>query len=201
MTDDRDKVLAAFGGKKGLIDSGIPSVIFLIVFNIYDDLSLALKASIAISIITTIVRLVKRDTLQHALSGFIGVLICAWIANRTGNAADVYAPKLLINLVYGSAYVIANLIGWPIIGIMLGPILGENFLWRNNERRKRAYIRAGWIWVALFALRLIVQYPIYKSGNVNLLGTVNLVMGYPLFILAGYATWLLIRDVPLAHKA
>lgn len=201
MTDDRDKVLAAFGGKKGLIDSGIPSVIFLIVFNIYDDLSLALKASIAISIITTIVRLVKRDTLQHALSGFIGVLICAWIANRTGNAADVYAPKLLINLVYGSAYLIANLIGWPIIGIMLGPILGENFLWRNNERRKRAYIRAGWIWVALFALRLIVQYPIYKSGNVNLLGTVNLVMGYPLFILAGYATWLLIRDVPLAHKA
>lgn len=201
MTEDRDKVLAAFGGKKGLIDSGIPSIVFLLVFNIYDDLSLALKASIAISIITTIIRLVKRDTLQHALSGFVGVLICAWIANRTGNAADVYAPKLLINLVYGSAYLIANLIGWPIIGIMLGPILGENFLWRNNERRKRAYIRAGWVWVALFAVRLIVQYPIYKSGNVNLLGTVNLVMGYPLFILAGYATWLLIRDVPLAHKA
>ena len=28
--DDRDKVVNALGGKKGLIDSGIPSIIFLV---------------------------------------------------------------------------------------------------------------------------------------------------------------------------
>lgn len=194
--EDRDKVLAAFGGKKGLIDSGVPSVIFLVVLNISDELNTALFASIAISAILTIVRLARRDTIQHAMSGFIGVLICAWFANRTGNASDVYLPKLLTNLGYGTVYLIANLAGWPILGLMLGPILGENLMWRKVPERKRAYIRASWLWVGMFFTRIAVQYPIYRSGNVNLLGTVNLAMGYPLFIATAYGSWLILKSAP-----
>ena len=194
--EDRDKVISAFGGKKGLIDSGIPSVIFLVIFNVTKNLQSALIASIAISALLTVIRLARRDTLQHALSGFIGVLICAWFANRTGNATDLYVPKLLTNLGYGSVYLIANLVGWPVLGLMLGPILGENLSWRNHPERKRAYVQASWLWVAMFFTRIAVQYPIYRSGNVNLLGTVNLAMGYPFFIATAYGSWLIIRRVP-----
>ena len=194
--EDREKVLAAFGGKKGLIDSGIPSVIFLVVLNVTDRLNTALFASIAISAILTIIRLAKRDTIQHSLSGFIGVLICAWFANRTGNASDVYLPKLLTNLGYGTVYLIANLVGWPVMGLVLGPILGENLLWRNHPERKRAYIMASWLWFAMFFTRIAVQYPIYRSGNVNLLGTVNLAMGYPLFIATAYGSWMILKNAP-----
>ena len=193
---DKDKVLGAFGGKKGLIDSGIPSIIFLVTFNIRKDLQEALIASIAVSAVLTIIRLIMRDTVQHAISGFIGILICAWFANRTGNPSDLYIPKLLTNLGYGTLYLVANLVGWPILGLMLGPILGENLLWRNHPERKRAYIQAGWLWVAMFFTRIAVQYPIYKSGNLNLLGTVNLAMGYPLFIATAYGSWLILRRVP-----
>jgi hypothetical protein len=200
--EDRDKVLSAFGGTKGLIDSGVPSIIFLIVFNVEHVLKTALIASLIVSAALTIVRLAMRDTLQHAISGFIGSLICAWFANRTGNASDLYIPKLLTNLGYGSVYLIANLAGWPILGLLLGPILGENLLWRNHPERKKAYMRASWLWVGLFFTRIAVQYPIYKSGNVNLLGTVNLAMGYPLFIATGYGSWLILKDVPTvkAHE-
>ena len=194
--DDREKVLAAFGGKKGLIDSGIPSVIFLVVFNITDHLHSALFASIAVSALLTIIRLARRDTIQHALSGFVGVLICAWFANRTGNASDVYLPKLLTNLGYGTVYLIANLAGWPVLGLMLGPILGENLTWRNHPQRKRAYLLASWLWVGMFFTRIAVQYPIYRSGNVNLLGTVNLAMGYPLFIATAYGSWQILKNAP-----
>ena len=194
--EDRDKVLAAFGGKKGLIDSGIPAVIFLIVFNVTDRLNSALFASIAISAILTIIRLARRDTIEHAVSGFIGVLICAWFANRTGNASDLYIPKLLTNLGYGTLYLVGNLVGWPILGLMLGPILGENLKWRNHPERKRAYTLASWLWVAMFFTRIAVQYPIYRSGNVNLLGTVNLAMGYPLFIATAYGSWMLLKNAP-----
>ncbi|WP_223298121.1 DUF3159 domain-containing protein [Candidatus Planktophila versatilis] len=194
--EDRDKVISAFGGKKGLIDSGIPAVIFLVIFNVTKDLQSALIASISISALLTVIRLARRDTLQHALSGFIGVLICAWFANRTGNASDLYVPKLLTNLGYGSVYLIANLVGWPVLGLMLGPILGENLSWRNHPERKRAYVQASWLWVAMFFTRIAVQYPIYRSGNVNLLGTVNLAMGYPFFFATAYGSWLIIRRVP-----
>jgi hypothetical protein len=195
--DDRQKVLSAFGGKKGLIDSGIPSVIFLVVFNLRDDLQDALYASVGVSILLTLIRLISRDTVQHAFSGLIGALICAWFANRTGNPSDLFVPKLLTNLGYGTVYLIANLAGWPILGLMLGPILGENLLWRNDPARKKAYLRASWIWVAMFFTRIAVQYPIYKSGNVNLLGTVNLAMGYPLFIATAYASWMILKSVPI----
>lgn len=194
--NDKDKVLSAFGGKKGLIDSGVPSIVFLITFNINKDLQSALIAAIAISALLTIIRLAMRDTIQHAISGFVGILICAWFANRTGNPSDLYIPKLLTNLGYGMLYLLGNLAGWPILGLMLGPILGENLLWRNHPERKRAYIQAGWLWVAMFFTRIAVQYPIYKSGNLNLLGTVNLAMGYPLFIATAYGSWLIIRRVP-----
>lgn len=199
---DRQKVLSAFGGKKGLIDSGIPSVIFLVIFNLRDDLQEALYASVAVSIVLTLIRLIARDTVQHAFSGLIGALICAWFANRTGNPSDLYIPKLLTNVAYGTVYLIANLAGWPILGVMLGPILGENLLWRNDPARKKAYLRASWIWVAMFFTRIVVQYPIYKSGNVNLLGTVNLAMGYPLFIATAYASWMILKTVPItkAHQ-
>ena len=199
--EDKAKVLAAFGGKKGLIDSGIPSVIFLVVFNVTDELQSALIASVAVSALLTIIRLAMRETIQHAVSGLIGSLICAWFANRTGNASDLYLPKLFTNLGYGSVYLIANLAGWPILGLLLGPILGENLQWRKDPARARAYKRASWLWVGMFFIRIVVQYPIYRSGNVNLLGTVNLAMGYPLFLATAYGSWMILKSVPTTKIA
>ena len=198
--NDRDKVVNALGGKKGLIDSGLPSVLFLIVFNIADNLRTALYAAVITSALLTILRLIKKDTIQHVISGFIGVAFCAYLANRTGNATDFFLPKFLTNLVYGTVYLIGNVAGWPILGLVLGPILGEYLLWRKNPERKKAYIRAGWLWVAMFYLRLLVQVPIYLSGpeNLNLLGSVNLAMGYPLFAAAAWGSWLIIKKVPSA---
>lgn len=53
----------------------------------------------------------------------------------------------------------------------------------------------------MFFSRIAVQYPIYKSGNVNLLGTVNLAMGYPLFFAAAYFTWAIIKAEPPTDRS
>ena len=198
---DKETVIKALGGKKGLIDSGLPAVVFLVTFNLRNNLREAIVAALSLSICLAIVRLAKKDTIQHSISGILGVLICAYFANRSGNASDFYIQKLLTNLAYGSAYLIANLVGWPLLGIVLGPLLGENFEWRKNPERKKVYTRASWIWVAMFFSRIAVQYPIYRSGNVNLLGTVNLAMGYPLFFAAAYGSWLVIKTAPPVIKS
>ena len=199
--EDRDKVINALGGKKGLIDSGVPAVVFLIVFNLTKELNTAIWAALSLSMTLAIIRLIMKDTIQHSVSGVIGVLICAYFANRSGNAIDFYWPKLLVNLGYGTAYLIANLVGWPILGLVLGPLLGENVTWRNNPARKKMYIKASWIWVAMFFTRFAVQFPIYLSKDVNLLGTVNLAMGYPLFFAAAYGSWLVIKTAPPVIKS
>ena len=199
--EDRDKVINALGGKKGLIDSGVPAVVFLIAFNVTKEVNTAIVAALSLSMVLAIVRLIMKDTIQHSVSGVFGVLICAYFANRSGNATDFYIPKLLTNLGYGTVYLIANLVGWPILGLVLGPLLGENLTWRKNPARKKMYIKASWIWVAMFFSRIAVQYPIYKSGNVNVLGTVNLAMGYPLFFAAAYFTWMVIKSHPPVERS
>ncbi|MEY3904574.1 MAG: hypothetical protein RIT08_490 [Actinomycetota bacterium] len=196
-SEDKDKVLNALGGKKGLVDSGLPSLVFLIVFNLSGkNITSAIYAAIGLSIVLTFIRIVKRETVQHAFSGLIGVGVCAFIARRSGNAADFYLPGLWINAGYALLYALTNLFKWPLLGVVLGPILGENLLWRKDPARLKAYTKAGWLWVGMFAARLIVQYPLYQSGNVNLLGTARLLMGYPLFILTAWGTWLILRNTP-----
>ena len=194
--EDQAKILGALGGTRGLLDSGLPSLVFLIAFYVSHNLNKSAIVSIALSVLFAIARLVKRETLQHAISGVIGVAFCALLARHTGKAADFYLPGLIINVVYGVVYSVSNLVGWPVLGLVLGPVLGENLAWAKDPARKNAYRRAGWLWVGLFVSRLIVQYPLYKTNHINWLGTARLVMGTPLFLVVGWGTWLILRKVP-----
>jgi hypothetical protein len=198
--EDRDRIVNALGGKKGLFDSGIPALVFLIIFNIRDNVRDAAFVALALSALITVIRLIKREKLQNAISGVVGVLICYLLVRSTGRAEDFYLPGLFINAGYGALYLLTNLAGWPIIGVVLGPLLGEDFHWRKVPERKRVYLLAGWLWVGLFLSRLAVQLPLYLAGNVNALGLARLIMGYPLFIACAWATWLVIKQVPVAKK-
>ena len=201
MSAERDRIVNALGGTRGLIDNGVPSIIFLILFNIKHELKSAIYAAIISSAILAIWRLVKRDTLQHAVSGFIGILICAWFAKQGGQAKDYYIPSFIKNSAYALLYASGNLIGWPILGIVIGPIIGENLEWRKVPERKRVYTLAGWIWVGMFLLRLAIMYPLYQANQLNALGIASIALGYPLFLLTIWWTWLIIKSVPSVKPA
>ena len=196
MSQERDQIFKAMGGTRGLIDNGLPSILFLVVFNIQHQLKEAIYAAIALSAVLAILRLIKRDTLQHAISGFIGILISAWFASKGGQAKDYYIPSFIKNSVYAAAYTIGNLIGWPLLGVVIGPIIGENMEWRKVAARKRVYVMAGWVWVGMFLLRLAIMYPLYRADQLNALGIASIVLGYPLFLLVIWWTWLIIKTVP-----
>lgn len=193
---DKAKIVNALGGTKGLIDSGLPALVFLVSFNFTKDVTQSSYYALALSLVLTLLRLVKRETIQHAISGVIGVAVCAWLANRSGKAEDFYLPGLWTNAIYGAAYLVSIIVRWPVIGLVIGPLLEENLRWRKDPARTRVYIKATWLWVAMFAIRLIVQYPLYLSGNVNVLGAARLIMGYPLFIATAWLTWIVIKSGP-----
>jgi hypothetical protein len=194
--EDSKSILKALGGTRGLLDSGLPALIFLVVFTSTHKLNGAIYGALIMAAVLALIRIVRKDTLQHALSGLIGVAVAAIFSRSTGRAQDFYLPGLIINVVYGTVYAVANLAGWPLLGLVLGPITGEGTQWRTNRRRKSAYIRAGWIWALLFGSRLAVQYPLYRAGAVTQLGIARVLMGWPLFLLAGWLTYLILRAVP-----
>ena len=145
--EDKAKIMAAMGGKKGLLDSGLPALVFLVAFNFTKDVAQSSYAALGLSLILTAIRLARRETIQHTISGVIGVAICAWLSNRSGKAEDFYLPGLWTNAIYGAAYLVSIIVRWPVIGLFLGPLLEENFRWRKDPARTKVYAKATWIWV------------------------------------------------------
>ncbi len=84
-------------------------------------------------------------------------------------------------------------VGWPLVGLVVGLLRGEGTAWRADRFARTRATWATWAWVAMFALRLAVQVPLYLGASVAWLGTARLVMGVPLWALTLWVTWLLVR--------
>ena len=194
--EDRAKIIAALGGTRGLIDSGVPSILFLVIFNFGHHLHPAIYASVALSVLLTIYRLIRKESLQHALSGLFGIAICALFAGQSGKASAFYLPSIYKNIFFLIIYGGANLIRYPLLGLVIGPILGENLEWRKHPARKKVYTQAGWLWAGMFALRIAIQYPLYLANKLNALGVANFFLGYPLYLAVLWGTWQILRRVP-----
>jgi hypothetical protein len=185
-----------------LIDSGLPTVVFVTVYALNGrQLSSALVAALATGAVLAVLRLVRRDTVQNVVAGFVAVGVAAWFANRTGQAADFFVPGLLINGAYALAYLVSIVVRWPLLGVLVGLATGEGMGWRQVPYLLRAYTVASWFWVAMFTLRLAVQLPLYLTDSVVALGVARVAMGWPLFLLCLWLSWLVIKKARTQQQA
>ncbi len=191
-------ILKSAGGVQGIAESIVPGLVFLIAFMVTRDLPASLIASLAAAGVFTVVRLVQRRPLTQALAGIAGVAISAWLANTTGKAEDFYVLGFYTNIAYIVGMVLSILLKWPIAGLLFGFVRNEGFEWRKNPERLRAYAIGTWVVIAVLALRLVVQVPLYFLGEPGLaaLATMRLIMGAPLYILGLWIAWLLTRPAP-----
>lgn len=191
--DGRVDVLASVGGVRGLVEALAPGLVFLGVFIGTQSLNPALIAAIAVGVVLLAVRLVRRQQVMSAVSGLVGILVCAVFARVGGEARDYYVPGFYINAAYAAGLLVSIGVRWPIGGLVFGFLHGEGIGWRENRGRLRVYTAATWILVGLFLLRLAVQLPLYFANDVTLLGTARLVMGVPLYIGALVLAWVITR--------
>jgi Protein of unknown function (DUF3159) len=202
-------VSEAVGGPRGVVEAILPGLLFVGGFTLTRDLTPSLVAALVASGLLVVARVLARGTVRPAVAGLVGVGVCAIFAAHSGEAADFYLPGLLVNVGYATVYALSTLrfprIGpvpawgpFPVIGLLVGPLVGEGLSWRGDPRRLRAYRRVTWMWVAMFLLRLAVQLPLYAAGMVGALGAARLAMGLPLFALTAWLSWLVLRSVPTA---
>ena len=200
--DDRFRPATALG-PGAFLDAGLPLLLFTVVYAVGDrDLTVAVWWALATGAVLAGVRIIRRDPLQNVVAGFLGLGVAAFLALRTGRAEDVFLPGLLINVTYGLAYLVSILVRWPLLGIFVGLVTGQGMSWRDDPALVRAYAKASALWVAMFAIRLAVQVPLYLSGEAQLgwLATARLAMGWPLFLLVAYLSYVIVRPVYQAHQ-
>jgi hypothetical protein len=194
--DQKEEInlLDELGGPQGIADSSIPGLVFVIAYTVSGQkLELAAGVAVGIALLIALIRLVRGERARYAASGFFGVALAAFIATRTGKAEDFFLPGLLFNAGYSLAYAISIAIRWPLMGVFIGPLIGEGMTWREDPERVKLFNKISWLWVGTFLLRLAVQLPLYLSGALVALGIAKTAMGLPIFALAIYLSYLMLK--------
>lgn len=196
--------LRLLGGVRGALESIVPPLVFVGVYlglggSPEEDLTWAIIVSLALALGFTIWRLLERKHPARALGSVLLVLISAYIASRTGSAADFFWPRVLLNAASALAFIVANLAGWPLIGVILGPLVGTRMRWRSDPVLMRAYRRASWPWALLNALRAVLLAVFIDGDNLWALAASGAVF-YGLTVLTIIASWWIIRrSLPADH--
>ncbi len=179
------------GGPMGMVDSGLPVVVFVLV-NALSSLGWAIGAAVTAGLAIAVVRLVRKKPVTQAIAGLFGVALAAFIAHRTGSAKGFFLVGIWTYVAYGSVLAISILVRWPLIGVLWESLNGRGTTWRSDRRSVRRYDLATMVWLAVFGLRFAVQHALYDSNQVGWLATARLLMGYPLYLLAVLATVLIV---------
>ncbi len=191
----KQSVLSAVGGWLGIVDAILPSTVFVTVFTITKQLVPSVVTAAIVSLTLLAVQVVRKRPIANALVGAAGIAIAAYLPLREGGQpADYFLQGFFTNSVYLLVIFISWVVRWPIIGVLVGLLTGRGSHWRKNRAQMRRFSGATLIWVGLFAGRLLVQVPLYFTGNIEALGIARVSMGVPLYAICIWLTWLTIRS-------
>lgn len=192
-------LLEQMGGIPGLIYSSLPVLVFVPVSSFF-GLVPAISAALVVAALILVWRLARRETLQPAVSGFIGVGISALIAYIVGASKGYFLLGIWSSLLYAAVFAVSVLIRRPVVGYVWGWVNGHGNDWRRVRRAVFAFDLATVTWVLVFGARYVVQSYLYDADKTGLLGAARIAMGWPLTAVAALATYMAIRAAQRALR-
>lgn len=193
IKDDSALLASALGGWSGVIDAGLPFVVFTTAYLVTDrNLETTLYAAVGTAAVLALLRLVRRQSLQQVFSGLIGIGIAAFLAQRTGNADNFFLPGIITNAVYASVCLVSIAIHKPLLGYVIEAMRGRDMSWVKDPAAHRLFSTITWLWALIFGVRVAIMFPLYLLGQTAALGTLKVLLGYPLFALGIFVTFKLL---------
>ncbi len=193
-------VLDQMGGISGLIYSSLPVVAFVPASQFF-GLTVAIAAALGVAAVILVWRLVRRESTQPAISGFIGVGVCALIAYVMGESKGYFLLGIWSSLVWAAVFALSVLVRRPVVGYIWGWVNGHDRGWRRVRKAVLVFDVATIVWVLVFASRFVVQQHLYDADQTGWLGVARIAMGWPLTAVAALVTYLAIRAAQRAIHA
>jgi hypothetical protein len=185
-----EQVSQQLGGVRGLIESSIPVVMFVLAnviggwIHVPDKLKVAVVVSVATALMIAVFRLSRRQPIRHAINGLFGIALGAWLALRSGDERDFYLPGILLAVGYGVALIASVLVKRPLVGWIWSVVMaGGSSQWRSEPKLVRTF---GWLtllWAAIYLVKAGIQAVLYSADMATMLGVVRIVLGYPPYLL------------------
>ncbi|WP_036507831.1 DUF3159 domain-containing protein [Nocardioides sp. URHA0020] len=208
----RAQMSKALGGRRGMFEAAVPTLVFTVLWLTTKDLRVALTVSIASALLLLVLRLVQRSSVQFVLNALFGIGIGALFvqisASRGGSSDDQALAYFLPGIIYNAGYSVllaaTCLVGWPLVGFMVGSVTGDATAWHRDKQIVRLCTLLTWLLTVPCLIRVVVQTPIWlagKSGSIEAdsavaaLGILKIAMGWPLQLAALAAmVWVLSRN-------
>ncbi|MDF3336919.1 DUF3159 domain-containing protein [Mycolicibacterium septicum] len=174
-------LLERVGGVSGLVYASLPTFAYVIA-NAIAGLDAAVVISVGVSVGLIVFRLLRKQPIQPAVSGLLGVVVAALIAYYTGSAEDYFLPGIWLSLAMAAVFVVSVLVRRPLVGVIWNLLrsAGPDRSWRADTVALHAFDVATLAFVALFSARFVVQQWLYDGGFTGWLAFARIAMGYPL---------------------
>ena len=117
----------ALGGPRGLVDGGLPPLVFVAVNAVAGAqttrlaaLVAAVGAAAATGLGIVALRLIRKEPLRQALGGLAGLTVAVLFAAGSGEARGFFLPGILVDAAYGLVFAGSALLGYPLVGTLYG---------------------------------------------------------------------------------
>jgi hypothetical protein len=187
-----ERVMAQLGGVSGMIYSSLPVLVFVGTSRLL-GLAAAVGAALGIATLILLWRLIRRESAQPAVSGLIGVVVCALIAYMLGQSKGYFLLGIWTSLLWAAVFAVSILIRRPVVGYIWSWLGGHDRAWRDVRRAVYAFDIATLTWVLVFGARFVVQRVLYESDHTGWLVVARIAMGWPLTAASALVTYLAIR--------
>ncbi len=208
----RRQMAASLGGRMGMVEAGIPGLVFTVLWLLTKDVKVALVSGGVVVGLFAVNRIVRRQSLQYVanatFSMLIGWLFIRWAASSGGSEQDQALAFFLPGILWSGAYTIALALScltrWPMIGFLVGGDNEDPFKWRRNPQVVDLCVRLTWVFSAPGAIGVLLQGPIWFLGKtevisagaaVAIIAVLRLGLGWALRIGSwGTMIWMLARN-------
>ncbi|MGI9062420.1 MAG: DUF3159 domain-containing protein [Pseudonocardiaceae bacterium] len=196
-----DSLTRLLGGRRSALDTTAPAVAFGLGWGLAGrSVAWGAGAALVAGVVAAVLRWRSGGRPVAALLGLLGVAVAVLVALRTGRAEDFFLTQLLSNVASALLWTVSILVRRPLLGLVVGGVLGQRTAWRRDRALLRAYGLASWVWVAQYAVRIAVFVPLYLAGEVAGLVAARVALSWPLVALCvAVSGVVLVRALPEGH--
>jgi len=187
-----EQISEQLGGVRGLIESSVPVLAFVVLNVLLGEAGLdlgkktalywAIGGSVGSALAIGVYRLTRKQPIRHAVNGLFGIAIGAFLAWRTGDAKNFYLPGILLTLGQVVLLIGSVVVRRPIIGYVWGVLAnGGKHDWFDNPRLFRTFQWLTLVWAASLFIRAGVQGWLYLADQANAIGVVRILISWPIY--------------------
>jgi Protein of unknown function (DUF3159) len=197
LTQKSLSLFSAIGGWRTVAEGVASRALFLVVYLLTGNVLTSALITVGGVFVFAVVRLCTGSKVWQPAFGLIVVGVSALMAGSSGQAINFYLTSVLLQAAGCVLFLVSILVRWPLIGLVMGTVRGENLTWRQDPRLRRRYYVCTAVFLAKFVIATAVLVPLYLAESVVPLGiAATLLGGAPAAGVCVYLCWRILGEDP-----